>query len=179
MQTRVGIVSWRHTLHTRSSSRPSIITSHYHYDSRTTSLKLPADCSSLLPLVHSSSNLRLSSSATQHYVSTRNENNISVDEENVVPLYVSTPVETSLACRPIGWLRPQVLQALTNDHNKLYKKSMWDFQHDQNGLLRSVAFAAWVNAGGRHQRTLQMNQLVSEWRHEKLFTDILGGLFYK
>jgi hypothetical protein len=153
----------------------------YHPDSRPTPLRLPSGHNSLLPLVLSSSNLRLSplshNHTIRHRVSTRNESNISLDAEFVVPFYVSTPL--SPECRPIGWLRPQVAQALEEDHEtelRRDQRSPWQFhRNESDGLPQAAAFARWINAGGQQLRTLCMERLVMRWRQEQLFTDILRG----
>lgn len=154
----------------------------YHHDSRPTPLRLPSDHNSLLPLVHSSSNLRLSpfshNPTTRHCISTRKESDVYLHEEFVVPFYVSTPV--SAGCRPIGWLRPLVAQALKADHDsKLMcnQRSPWQLQHtrESSGLPLSAAFAPWINVEGRQQRTLYMERLVTRWKQENLFADILSG----
>jgi hypothetical protein len=153
----------------------------YHPDSRPTPLRLPCGHNSLLPLVLSSSNLRLSPLSHNHTiryrVSTRNESNISLDAEFVVPFYMSTPL--SPECRPIGWLRPQVAQVLEEDHEtelRRGQRSPWQFhRNESDGLPQAAAFARWINAGGQHLRTHCMERLVMRWRQEQLFTDILRG----
>lgn len=152
-----------------------------HPDSRPTPLRLPSGHNSLLPLVFSSSNLCISPSlhdqTMQYCVFTRNQSNISQDPEFVLPFYVSTPV--SPECRPIGWLRPQVVEALEKDHETELcrnRKSPWQFQRNESdGLPQAAAFARWINAGGPLLRTLCIEKLVTRWRREQLFPDILRG----
>jgi len=164
-----------------SQARRSLLR-FYHAGSRPTPLRLPSEHPSLLPLVLSSSNLRLSpfphNSIVRHRVSTRKASDVCSDEEFVVPFYVSTL--TFPECQPTGWLRPQVVEALKKDHEtelRRNQRSPWQLQYasESDGVLLSVAFAPWINAGGQQQRTLHMERLVKEWRQEQLFADILRG----
>jgi hypothetical protein len=93
---------------------------------------------------------------------------------------VSTPTLTLPECQPIGWLRPKVVEALKKDHEtelRRNQRSPWQLQYasESDGVPLSVAFASWINAEGKQQRTLHMERLVKEWRQEQLFTDILRG----
>lgn len=173
------------TCPTVPTRRRLIYTRLYHSNSRPTHLRLPANHHSLLPLVLSSSNLRLSpvlqNSATHYQVSTRRESGIYGDEEPVVPFFVSTPM--SPECKPIGFLRPEVLHALKIDHEtqlRQHHRSPWDLQYTgkSDRTVLSIAFAQWINAGGQPQRTQHMERLVMEWRNNKLFSDILRGRFF-
>ncbi|RXW23873.1 hypothetical protein EST38_g1985 [Candolleomyces aberdarensis] len=40
-------------------------------------------------------------------------------------------------------------------------------------VIQSVAFADWVNEGGRHARSLHVERLLLDWRRKKVFADLL------
>lgn len=174
---------WQHSsslLSSRGESRTCSNLRLYHLGSRPAPLTLPSHHASLLPLVCSSSNLYLSSSlhdsTIRHHVSTRKESNVYVDEEDVVPFYVSNP--TAMLSKPIGWLRPLVANALNEDHEtefRRHQRSPWHLEHTSDGVLLSAAFASWINTEGQQQRTLHMERLVMKWRQARLFADILRG----
>jgi hypothetical protein len=42
-------------------------------------------------------------------------------------------------------------------------------------VIQSVAFADWVNEGGRHARSLHVERLLLDWRRKKVFADLLKG----
>jgi len=125
--------------------------------SRPSPLRLPASHPSLLPLVLSSNNFRLSptlhASTIRYDVYTRKESGIYADEElALVPFFLSTP--TSPKCKPIGFSRPGILRAIKSDHKTQlgqHYKSPWDFQYagKSDETILSVALAPWINAGGQ------------------------------
>jgi hypothetical protein len=169
--------------HLKSRSR-LILCRYYHHDVRPIPLRLPSGHPSLLSLIRSSNNLCFSpfihNSTARHRVSTRNGGNIYTDEELVTPFYMST--EKLPERRPIGFLRAQVANALKDDHEIQLSKNqrspwhLW-YTRGSDGEQLSVAFAPWVNAEGRRQRTLQMGRMIKEWRQKQLFVDILRGPF--
>jgi hypothetical protein len=144
--------------------------------------------STLLPLVRSASNLFLPpgpsyTEATQH-VRTWADNRTSEMGEIVVPFFISTPDSRS---RPVGFLRPQVLNALQVAGAACIKaggEPPWTIYPSvtSSGLTRptAVSFAPWVNEGGSPVRSTVLRSLVAEWRATSAFPSILKGLsFYK
>ncbi|EAU90520.2 hypothetical protein CC1G_00904 [Coprinopsis cinerea okayama7 len=97
--------------------------------------------------------------------------------------------------RPVGWLIPEVAAAISRDHLRHFQRdsaSPWDVRYfepgeiegvDQVGLsesgrrqmVKSVAFADWVNEGGRHARTLHIERLLLDWKRKKVFGEVLRG----
>jgi hypothetical protein len=151
---------------------------------RPAALKLPTAYSTLLPLVLSSSNLEISPGPwhtphLRHQVATRTRDNHCVDEETVLPFFLSTPY--SPQCRPIGFLRPEVVNALEADHSNqisAHKISPWNLQYSGHSEKPwSVSFASWVNEAGNRARTVHIERLVREWKRENLFHNILRGAF--
>jgi hypothetical protein len=149
---------------------------------RSAALKLPAAHPTFLPLVLSSSNLGISrgpwhSPHLRSRVVTRTKDNGYVDEETVLPFFLSTPFSSQ--CRPIGFLRPEVANALEADHNNqisAHKISPWHLQYSHHANRPwSASFSSWVNEAGHRARTVHIDRLVREWNREKLFDDILRG----
>ncbi|PPQ78381.1 hypothetical protein CVT25_011604 [Psilocybe cyanescens] len=144
-------------------------------------LKLPRGHHSLLPLVHSCNNLILSHhpwhSDPKHTVATRTALGDLTDEETVVPFVISHDHRDYPA---VGFIRPHVASALEEDHQKHLvsgSASPWDLRYSKEfpKVLKAVAFAAWVNEGGKYTRTMHMERLVYDWRKHDVFADILKG----
>jgi hypothetical protein len=138
--------------------------------------------STLLPVVHSASNLLLSHGPYDapelvHTVRTRMAHDRKRSmEEIVVPFFTSTP--TSACSRPVGFLRPQVLRALEDHHARSGHRSPWHPHYSperRGGGPWAVSFAAWVNDGGFPTRSSHMNHLLAEWREAGIFPSILRG----
>ncbi|KAF9054504.1 hypothetical protein BJ165DRAFT_1439377 [Panaeolus papilionaceus] len=166
-------------------------------------LSLPAGHHSLLPLVHSCNNLilptsssltidALDSSSPQHQptISTRSPTGEAIATETVVPFHLShsnaslSPLQDpniAASRGPVGLLRPQVASALEDDHQKHLVSgaaSPWDLRYtktDGQSVLRSVAFADWVNEGGKYTRTMHMERIVDDWKKHGQFKEILRG----
>lgn len=143
-------------------------------------LRLPSGHHSILPLIHECNNLvlphRLWQSEMDHTIATRIANGSSVDEETVLPLLISHHHQE----KPVGFIRQRVALALEGDHQKHLisgSASPWDLRYSKDSpkRLKSVAFAAWVNEGGKYTRTMHMGRLVSDWRKQNLFKEILRG----
>lgn len=155
----------------------------YYMEPRPTPLRLPITQPSLLPLIHTSSNLYIenigSGPMARYIVSNRTEKS-HVNKENVVPFYMSAP---SLGYRPpLGFLRPLVADALMSDHAIQVGQSRispWDIHYSQESDhdIISVSFAQWVNESGNTQRTHVMERLLAGWRNNGIFPDILRGSF--
>ncbi|KAH9479438.1 hypothetical protein JR316_0008032 [Psilocybe cubensis] len=144
-------------------------------------LKLPREHHSLLPLVHSCNNLILSNhpwhSDTPHTVATRTAQGDLIDQETVVPFVISHDHRDYPA---VGFIRPQVAAALEEDHQKHLvsgSASPWDLRYSKElpKVLKAVAFAPWVNEGGKYTRTMHMERLIYDWRKHDVFSDILKG----
>lgn len=144
-------------------------------------LQLPSGHQSLLPLVHSCSNLVLPynpcQSETPHIIASRNSEGAIIDEEIVVPLLIS---HDSLE-KPVGYLRPQVVSALEDDHQKHLvsgSASPWDLRYskDSTKSLKSLAFAEWVNEGGKFTRTMHMERIVLDWHRRQMFKEVLKSM---
>ncbi|KAF8966315.1 hypothetical protein BDZ97DRAFT_1808992 [Flammula alnicola] len=143
-------------------------------------LKLPRGHHSLLSLVHECNNLILPHNPwhieKHHTIATRTSSGGTVNEETVVPFLISHDQQEI----PIGFIRPQVVSALEEDHQKHLVSgaaSPWDlrYSNEQPKVLKSVAFAEWVNEGGKYTRTMHMERLVSEWKKHNVFKEILRG----
>lgn len=117
------------------------------------------------------------------------------DEELLIPFFVEEADE-----RPIGFLRPKVVEALQadNEHaqSKLKMQPCWkilriaDSERDetrpsgrdienreaspQNGIW-GVAFAEWLNEEGKDARSEHMDRLCRSWKAQGLFNDELKG----
>ena len=146
----------------------------------TTPLILPHGHSSLLPLALSCSNLVLPKnpwhSAEAHLVGSRTPDGSIVGEEQVIPLLLEHSPEHS----PVGYLRPAVAAEIEDDHQShliSHAASPWELRYSQTTpkQLKSVAFAQWVNEGGKYTRTMHIDRIVLEWRKRKLFSEILRG----
>lgn len=144
-------------------------------------LRFPSGYQSILPLVHSCTNLILPhnpcQSETPHIIASRNSEGAIIDEEMVVPFLIShDPSE-----KPVGYLRPQVVSALEDDHQKHLvsgSASPWDFRYSKNPTksLKSLAFAEWVNEGGKFTRTMHMERIVLDWHKRKMFKELLKSI---
>ncbi|KDR80652.1 hypothetical protein GALMADRAFT_241011 [Galerina marginata CBS 339.88] len=143
-------------------------------------LRLPPGHRSLLPLVHSCNNLVLPHqpwhSQAPLVMGTRNSDGEVVDKEHIVPFVLSHGHREG----PVGFLRPQVASALEDDHQKHLVSgaaSPWDLKYtkDHPKSLKSVAFAAWINEGGKYTRTMHIEHLVDEWRRRNMFPEVLKG----
>jgi hypothetical protein len=164
-------------------TQPSNFAQLHGYRSSPIPLRLPVENPSLLPLVHSTSNLLLSKGPyanpkTIHKARTRG----SATEETIVPFFISEP---STRSHPAGFLRPNVLCAL----QELHESETWRNAHPnlgspfqlhysperqaQDGSSWAVSFAPWVNEGGFALRTDQMNELVSTLNAQNRFPSIL------
>ncbi|EGO03597.1 hypothetical protein SERLA73DRAFT_83686 [Serpula lacrymans var. lacrymans S7.3] len=143
---------------------------------------------SLLPLVRASNNLVLSSGSFHdenktHWIASRKDETL-VDKEHVYPLFLSA-APLSCSSSPIGFLRQDLFSALLDDHRvqlRLQGKSPWDIRvrgssanGDPAGSPWAMAFAPWVNAGGRELRSHHIGRLVDEWREGGMFRDMLRG----
>jgi hypothetical protein len=137
---------------------------------------------SLLPTVLSSSNLITTSRTSTRNgsqrifeVATRTRTGSLGDQERVVPFYMSQ-LSYAHNKRPIGYLRQEVVNALRAAHAKAGASSSWSFCHgadatDDETLAVSFANQSCSNAS----RTAVMHELVSGWKSEGLFGDILRG----
>ena len=146
-------------------------------------LRLPDGHHSILPLIHECNNLVLPhrrwQSELDHIIATRTASGDSVNEEAVLPLLISHCHRE----KPIGFIRQQVALALEGDHQKHLisgSASPWDLRYskDYPKRLKSVAFAAWVNEGGKYTRTMHMGRIVSDWRKQNLFKEILRSSYF-
>jgi 8-oxo-dGTP pyrophosphatase MutT (NUDIX family) len=112
-----------------------------------------------------------------HSIATRTGEGHFVREEIVVPFVVSHSYHKEL---PIGFFRQKVASALEDDHKNFLvsgEPSPWDLQYskDRPKDLLSISFADWVNEGGQNSRTSQIARLISGWRKQNVFNEILGG----
>ncbi|KAF8817430.1 hypothetical protein BYT27DRAFT_7198959 [Phlegmacium glaucopus] len=166
---------------TRISVHKRRISSYsHHIDSApvtpVTPLQLPSG--SLLPLVRSCSNLILPhnpwQSETPHIIASHNSEGAILDEEIVVPFLISHHSSE----RPVGYLRQQVASALEDDHQRHLvsgSASPWDLRYskDSTKCLKTLAFADWVNEGGKFTRTMHVERIVLEWQKRKMFKELL------
>ena len=145
-------------------------------------LQLPSGYQSLLPLVRSCSDLSLPhypcQSETPYVIASYNPEGAILDEEAVVPFLIShEPSE-----KPVGYLRTQVASALEDDHQKHLvsgSASPWDLRYSKNSTtncLKALAFAEWVNEGGKFTRTMHMERIVLDWRKRKMFKEVLKSM---
>ncbi|PPQ63814.1 hypothetical protein CVT24_009809 [Panaeolus cyanescens] len=160
-------------------------------------LSLPAGHHSLLPLVHSCNNLVLPSRSSLDQdnsdtnlptISTRSPTGESIATEQVVPFHLSHTTDShitnptlTISRGPVGFLRPQVASALEDDHQKHQLSgaaSPWDLRYaksESQSILTSVAFADWVNDGGKYTRTMHVERIVGDWKKHGHFKEILRG----
>jgi len=145
-------------------------------------LKLPRGHESLLPLVHTCNNLVLPNepwdSHSTHIIGTRTAEGDVVGRETAIPFLISHNTRE----KPIGLIRPDVALALEEDHQKHLVQgsaSPWELRYSKEHpkALQAVAFAAWVNEGGKYTRTMHMERLVYDWRKHNVFPIILKGVF--
>lgn len=183
--------------HARSQSPLGLkrYVAHFHHHELARSpapLKLPPGFTSLLPLILSSNNLVLpgdpSWPANERYstgtVGSRTEDRAVTLTETVVPFFLSHN-HASDGGQRLGYLRPAVVRALSEDHEELAARSPWDMQLSDAGNVASVSFTSRVNGEGQSSRTQHMERIVKGWKDRKMFADILGGehsssmLFYR
>ncbi|TFK29724.1 hypothetical protein FA15DRAFT_581890 [Coprinopsis marcescibilis] len=110
----------------------------------------------------------------------------------------------TFAPKPIGWLIPEVAAAISRDHLRHFQRdsaSPWDIRYFDPGeldadpvhvltafdasnddttggrgqMVKSVAFADWINEGGRHARTMHVERLLLDWKRKKVFAEVLKG----
>ena len=157
----------------------------YHVDGPPVQpLRLPPGHRGLLPLVHECNNLILPQCPwgmdRVHTIATRTADGAIVDEEPVVPFLIThNPDE-----KPIGFVRQQVASVLEDDHQKHLvsdSASPWDFRYSSGAVrtLRAIAFADWVNEGGKYTRTMHMERIVADWKRHGTFTPILRSAFLR
>ncbi|KAF8906217.1 hypothetical protein CPB84DRAFT_1770253 [Gymnopilus junonius] len=141
-------------------------------------LKLPPGHRTLLPLINSCNNLVLPPqpwvAQTHLSIGTRTPEGDVVEKENVLP-FVLSHAQREI---PLGFIRPQVAAALEEDHQKHLvsgSASPWDLKYTKEHpkQLKSAAFAAWVNEGGKFTRTMHMERLVYDWRKHNMFPEVL------
>jgi len=99
------------------------------------------------------------------------------DEEIVVPFLISHDTSE----RPVGYLRPQVVSALEDDHQKHLvsgSASPWDLRYSKGSTkyLKTFAFAEWVNEGGKFTRTMHMERIVLDWQRRMMFKELLNSM---
>lgn len=155
----------------------------YHADSTPVQpLALPRGYNSLLPLVHECNNLILPHHPwhvdLEHKIATRLQNGSFEKEEVVLPFLIAHDEKE----QPIGFIRPQVASALEDDHQRHLvsgSASPWDLRYSkgQPKTLKSVAFADWVNEGGKFTRTMHMDRIVIEWKKANMFMEVLRSAF--
>jgi len=80
--------------------------------------------------------------------------------------------------KPVGYLRPQVVSALEEDHQKHIisgSSSPWDLRYSKDcpNCLKALAFADWVNEGGKFTRTMHMERIVQDWQRREMFKEVL------
>lgn len=171
--------------HTTNCQLPIICSSlrRYHVDAPPVQpLRLPPGHRGLLPLVHECNNLILPhcpwDTDRVHTIATRTADGSIVDEEPVVPFLITHHADE----KPIGFVRRQVASALEDDHQKHLvsdSASPWDFRYSSGAdrTLRAIAFADWVNEGGKYTRTMHMERIVADWKRHGAFTPILRSAF--
>jgi hypothetical protein len=177
MQTRIrtGFSCRSKPVRTVPVQNTRLISRFYHFKP----LQIPRG-RSLLPLVNSCNNLILPQTPCHIHapctIGSRTPGGDVVDQEPVVPFLLSrTNTE-----EPVGYLRPQVASAIEHDHDKHLVSgaaSPWSLvysrQHPRE--LKFVAFAEWVNEGGKYTRTMHVDRIVNEWKKHGLFFKILEG----
>jgi len=171
-------------LRTSYAQNVNIFLRAYHADfTPVKPLRLPAGHHSLLPLVNSCNNLILSQSPSPTHaespptIANRTTEGAVVNEEVVVPFLLSQGDLES----PVGFLRSQVASAIEDDHQRhlvSHSASPWELRYSKHlpKGLKSVAFAEWVNEGGKYTRTMHMERIVLDWRKHGLFPEVLKGV---
>ncbi|KAH7886727.1 NUDIX hydrolase domain-like protein [Phlebopus sp. FC_14] len=88
------------------------------------------------------------------------------EEERLVPLLL----HSSLSSGPLGFLRPEVVQAILN-HKESEKT--WDILRRTNGSPWAIAFTDGI--GDIDARSQALGSVLKSWRDQGLFPDILKG----
>lgn len=151
------------------ASRLGPLTGHFRPVSTVTAHR------SVLPIVHSAINLALPSGpfndpAVIHQASCNAGSVPPEDEERLVPMFLRA---TSLSS-PIGFLRPNVVQKIVNDHQESGERSIWNVLSRTDDSPWAVCFAD--NVTGVEARTHAMRAVLQRWKTEGLFPDVLRGM---
>lgn len=145
-------------------------------------LGLPSGSWTLLPIIEKCDNAVLPAWPPR----SQSEQTDADAEDRLVPFFVEEQ-----DTRPVGFLRPKVLQAMLDDNEAMTTKMKmaepcWQVRTRTNdakeavaadGLhnIESVAIAKWINDEGKETRSEHMDRLVRKWREQGLFSDELGG----
>jgi hypothetical protein len=141
---------------------------------------------SLLPLIHSSSNVHFPlepfAISENPRRATSKDGSVPKDEEEVLlPFLLRTPLPTTPAS-PLGLLRPSVTKALLEDHHWQLEHrghSSWSFHSSGSPArpsvddVRAVSFSPHII--DRRARTEAILRIVKKWNEAGQFKDILGG----
>ncbi|KAG8931135.1 hypothetical protein FRC02_003159 [Tulasnella sp. 418] len=144
--------------------------------------------SSLLPLIQSLNNLTLppvlphTSSGNQNSVTAPASSTHEYASEKLVPILFQEPVQGETLKRPLGFLRPMVLDSMLSEYgasNKPGGEIPWSFHTKQRSSLAQLEDVWAVSFSPRVQnkthRTKMVSELVNKWRAEGRFPKILGG----
>jgi hypothetical protein len=130
---------------------------------------------SVLPLVHSAINLALPSGPFDdptviHRASCNAGSIPPEEEEQLLPMFLRS---TSLS-RPIGFLRPKVVDEILKNHLESGKNSIWNVLHGPDVSPWAICFADQI--ADFETRTHAMRLVLERWKSEGLFPDILKGM---
>jgi hypothetical protein len=95
------------------------------------------------------------------------------DDEPLVPFFVEIG-----DARPVGFLRPVVVDALKTDNAKVKKSRMqecWKVLENDQGRVWAVAFEDWLNEEGVTARQEHLDRLIRGWKEGGHFSSLLGG----
>jgi hypothetical protein len=149
-----------------------------HQVAAVSSLTFPHGHKTLLPLVNSCNNLSISSigGSEKRQVQTRNADGTLSNKEIVVPFVLRHDREDRCR-RPLGYLRPHVLDRIVEEGNK-WILSPWSYRKCSDGTVESVAFEDFhFDEGKDNVPTFYLEEMVRRWKTENTFPEILKGSF--
>ncbi|KIJ62490.1 hypothetical protein HYDPIDRAFT_157902 [Hydnomerulius pinastri MD-312] len=155
-----------------SAARVTVALSRVLHRSIKTSCVQPRP--SALPLVLSSVNLSLPSGpfddpTVNHRASCNAGSVTAEDEESLLPLFL----HSSLPKRPIGFLRPNVVEEIVRNHAQAGRDSIWNIFRRADDSPWAVTFADHI--ADFDARSQALSAAMKTWRDEGLFPDILRG----
>lgn len=95
-------------------------------------------------------------------------------EELLLPFFVKSSDR-----KPVGFLRPRVVEALRDDNahmTKMRSQPCWQVMKvPESGDAWGIAFEDWLNDEGRETRSEHMDRVTRAWKQETRFPEELNG----
>jgi len=95
-------------------------------------------------------------------------------EELLLPFFVESTDK-----KPVGFLRPSVVEALQDDNahmKKMRLQACWRvLEVTESGDAWGIAFEDWLNEEGREARSEHMDRVMRAWKQENRFPEELNG----